>query len=112
MQSRIGDCDSPMPWRAQTWNIRCRTADSFLRGSASRERQCHLSRAERFTSLVYALLFLLAHGLFGEGLAGRPARLVIESGTPVKLQLAQTISSAHAHKSDRLDFVVTKDVAV
>jgi hypothetical protein len=71
-----------------------------------------MSRAERFTSPVYALLFLLAHGLFGQGLAGRPARLVIESGTPVKLQLAQTISSAHAHKSDRLDFVVTKDVAV
>jgi hypothetical protein len=36
----------------------------------------------------------------------------MSSGTPVKLQLAQTISSAHVHKGDRLNFVVVKDVAV
>jgi LssY C-terminus len=36
----------------------------------------------------------------------------MESGTPVKLQLAQTISSGRAHKSDRLEFVVDKDVVI
>jgi hypothetical protein len=34
------------------------------------------------------------------------------SGTPVQLQLAETISSRHAHKGDRLQFVVVKDVEV
>ncbi len=42
----------------------------------------------------------------------RPTQVVMQSGTPVKLQLAQTISSAHAHENDPLDFVVTKDVTV
>jgi LssY C-terminus len=36
----------------------------------------------------------------------------MESGTPVKLQLAQTVSSRRAHKSDRLEFVVDKDVVI
>ncbi len=36
----------------------------------------------------------------------------MERGTPVKLQLAQTVSSAHSHKGDCLDFVVVKDVEV
>ena len=34
------------------------------------------------------------------------------SGTEVQLQLAETISSAHAHKGDRLRFVVARDVQV
>jgi len=38
------------------------------------------------------------------------AELVIASGTPVKLQLAQTVSSAHARNGDRLDFEVVEDV--
>ncbi len=36
----------------------------------------------------------------------------MESGTAVKLHLAETISSRHAHKSDRLAFVVDKDVVL
>ncbi len=36
----------------------------------------------------------------------------MESGTPVRLQLAQTISSSHARENDPLDFVVTEDVTV
>ena len=39
-------------------------------------------------------------------------QLLIETGTPVKLQLAQTISSRHVHKGDRLDFLVQKAVVV
>ncbi len=40
------------------------------------------------------------------------AKLVLKSGTPVKLQVAQTISSLHANKNDRLKFVVLDDVDV
>jgi uncharacterized Zn ribbon protein len=36
----------------------------------------------------------------------------MKSGTPVELQLAETISSAHAHKGDRLEFTVVKDVVI
>lgn len=73
--------------------------------------QRHMSAADHLTLLVYALL-LLPQGLFGQGLPASPARLVMERGTPVSLQLARTISSAHADKGDHLDFVVVKDVEV
>ena len=60
---------------------------------------------------AYALL-LLPLALFGQGLSLSSTKLIIESGTPVKLQLAQTISSGHAHMTDRLEFVVDKDVEI
>lgn len=41
-----------------------------------------------------------------------PTQLEISDGTPIKLQTVRTISSAHAKKGDRLDFVVVKDVRV
>ena len=68
--------------------------------------------ADHLTLTVYALLLLLPQGLCGQGWRARPAKLVVESGTPVRLQLARTISSAHAHKGDRLDFVVVRNVEV
>ncbi len=68
--------------------------------------------AQRQALWVYALLVLRPHGLWGQGLTSAQTNLVIQRGTPVKLQLSQTISSANAHKSDHLDFVVVKDVAV
>jgi hypothetical protein len=71
-----------------------------------------MSVADHLTRTVYALLLLLPQGLFAQGWPTRPAKLLMESGTPVSLQLARTISSAHAHKDDRLDFVVVKDVDV
>jgi len=71
-----------------------------------------MSVADHLTLMVYAFLLLLPQGLFGQGRPAGAAKLVIESGTPVRLQLARTISSAHAHKGDRLDFVVVKDVEV
>ncbi len=61
---------------------------------------------------VYTLLLLLPHALFGQGLPASSANLVLERGTPVELQSAQTISSAHARKGDRLEFVVTRDVGM
>jgi hypothetical protein len=36
----------------------------------------------------------------------------MKSGTPVELRLSETISSAHAHKGDRLEFEVVKDVVI
>ena len=71
-----------------------------------------MSVADHLTLTVYAFLLLLPQGLFGQGRPAGAAKLVIESGTPVTLQLARTISSADAHKGDRLDFVVVKDVDV
>jgi hypothetical protein len=57
-------------------------------------------------------LLLLPQEILGEELPANPSKLVMESGTPVQLQLAETISSAHVHKGDRLKFVVVKDVEV
>ena len=41
-----------------------------------------------------------------------PARLIIPDQTPVKLQLTESVSSAHARTGDRLDFVVARDVNI
>jgi hypothetical protein len=41
-----------------------------------------------------------------------PATLTIPDGTPIHLQLAQNVSSAHARVGDRLDFVVVKDASL
>src|SRR5277367_975465 len=66
----------------------------------------------RLISLIYALLLLLAHALSAQESHSGPAKLVLKSGTPVKLQFTKTISSARANESDSLDFVVTRDVEV
>jgi hypothetical protein len=63
-------------------------------------------------SLVTVIFLLLAPGVFGQGLPAGPAKLIMGSGTPVKLQIAKTISSEHARKNDLLDFVVVEDVVV
>jgi hypothetical protein len=67
-------------------------------------------RAYLFTTFSL-LLFLLPQRLRGEEISVRPARILLETGTPVKLQLAQTMSSAHAHKKDAVGFVVAEDVS-
>jgi LssY C-terminus len=41
-----------------------------------------------------------------------PGTLTIPDGTPIKLRLAESVSSAHARVGDRLDFVVVRDVSV
>ena len=71
-----------------------------------------MSRAAHLATALHSLLLLLPLGLFGQGLPASPADLVMETGTPVKLQLMQTISSARARKGDLLEFVVVKDVEV
>ena len=71
-----------------------------------------MSVTDHLTLAIYALLLLLPQGVFGQARPAGAAKLVIESGTPVRLQLARTISSADEHKGDSLDFVVVKDVEV
>jgi len=63
-------------------------------------------------SLSFAPLLLLPNALSAQQSHSGPVDLVLKSGTPVKLQFTKTISSQHANQSDRLDFVVTKDVDV
>ncbi len=41
-----------------------------------------------------------------------PVILVLEDGTPVKLRLGRTVSSADAHVGDSVDFKVIEDVKV
>jgi hypothetical protein len=41
-----------------------------------------------------------------------PAGLTIPDGTPISLQLTESVSSAHARVGDLVDFVVVKDVSV
>ena len=69
------------------------------------------SHLQKFAYVLFIFL-LLPCGSFAQGLLPSAAILVIADSTPVKLQLTQTISSAHARRGDRLDFVVVEDVTV
>jgi LssY C-terminus len=71
-----------------------------------------MPRANRRSLLAYTLLFLLSSGSWGQELHEDLTHLVIPDGTPVKLQMVRTISSAQAREGDHLDFVVVKDVTV
>ena len=44
--------------------------------------------------------------------SANPATLTIPDGTPIKLRLAESVSSAHARVGDNLNFVVVRDVNV
>jgi LssY C-terminus len=81
-----------------------------LRAACPQERLCWMSWTKRFALPVCTLFLLLPHALSSQGLPAAPAELFLPSGTPVELQSVQTISSARAHKGDRVDFVVAKDV--
>jgi hypothetical protein len=69
-----------------------------------------MSWTKPFALSVCTIFLVLPHALFGQGLPASPAELVLPSGTPVELQSVQTISSARAHKGDRVGFIVAKDV--
>src|SRR5579864_91438 len=71
-----------------------------------------MPRAVHVAPLLCAFLLLLPHRLFGQAAPASATTLVLENSTPVALQLAQTVSSAHAHAGDRLGFVVVRDVVV
>ena len=71
-----------------------------------------MSWTNLFALSVCTIFLVLPHALFGQGLPAGPPELVLPHGTPVELRSAQPISSARAHKGDRVDFVVAKDVQV
>ncbi len=68
--------------------------------------------AKQLTLPVCTVLLLLATGLFGQGLPPSPSTLLMKSGTPVELRLAETVSSANTHKGEHLEFEVVKDVDI
>ena len=70
------------------------------------------ANSRRFPAYALLFLFSIPFNLWGQEARESPTKLVITDGTPVKLQLVKTISSAHVRKGDRLSFVVVKDVAV
>jgi PEGA domain len=45
-------------------------------------------------------------------IASNQAPFVLQDGTPIKLRLSQTVSSADAHVNDRVEFEVLEDVTV
>jgi hypothetical protein len=68
-------------------------------------------RVKRPVLPACTLVLLMAPQVLGaQPSSTSSTQLLIETGTPVKLQLAQTISSRHVHKGDRLEFVVEKAV--
>jgi hypothetical protein len=77
-------------------------------------RQRHMPSKYHGTLPAYALFvfLILPCGCYAQGPIPSSGALVIAGGTPVKLQLAQTISSAHTRNGDRLDFEVVEDLTV
>jgi hypothetical protein len=75
-------------------------------------RQRHKPGRDHRTLPAYVLFFFLVLpcGSFAQALLPSSARITIADGTPVKLQLARTIFSAHVHRGDLLDFEVVEDV--
>jgi len=68
--------------------------------------------AERFVLLTLVLIVFRSPVASAQELPEPSKRIVIKSGTPIKLQFAKTISSLSAHKGDLLEFVVENDVIV
>ena len=63
--------------------------------------------------LAYILVAIfLAPCASAQEMSATPARLLIPDGTPIKLQLAESVSSAHACPGGELDSVLVRDVNV
>ena len=60
---------------------------------------------------ILLVMFLAPFGSAQE-MSAAPSRLTIPDGTPVKLQLAENISSSHAHVGDGVDLIVVKNVSL
>jgi hypothetical protein len=66
----------------------------------------------RGTSAYAALIVFLALSVSAQQAKDTTAPLTIPDGTPIELRLVESVSSNHAHKGDRLNFIVVKDVAL
>jgi hypothetical protein len=71
-------------------------------------------RRSLFSAYLRKILvtILLAPCAAAQETSAIPDRLIIPDQTPVKLQLTESVSSAHAHPGDRLDFIVARDVNI
>ena len=67
-----------------------------------------MNRCSRLARLASIALCLAACPLWAQS----PETLLLANGTPVSLQLDQTVSSAHARVGDPLSFIVVQDVTV
>ncbi len=70
------------------------------------------SRYLRRVPVAILLSTLLMPCVSAQEMSTVPAKLTIPDGTPIRLQLTESVSSAHARAGDLLDFVVVKDVSV
>jgi hypothetical protein len=62
-------------------------------------------------TLAYGLITaLLALSVSAQQVKDTAAQLTIPDGTPIELRLVESVSSNDAHKGDRLNFIVVKDV--
>jgi hypothetical protein len=64
----------------------------------------------RATSAYVLLITLLALSVSAQQVKDATAQLTIPDGTPIELRLVESVSSNHAHRGDRLNFIVVKDV--
>ena len=64
----------------------------------------------RGTSAYVLLIALLTLSVSAQQVKDTTAQLTIPDGTPIELRLVESVSSNHAHKGDRLNFIVVKDV--
>jgi hypothetical protein len=64
----------------------------------------------RGTSAYVLLITLLAFSVSAQQVKDTTAQLTIPDGTPIELRLVESVSSNHAHRGDRLNFIVVKDV--
>ena len=60
---------------------------------------------------IDAIIFPIATGQ-QEAATTTTAGFVLEDGTPVKLRISQTVSSADAHVNDKVEFEVLEDVTI
>ncbi len=69
-----------------------------------------LTHYTRGTSVYVFLIALLTLSVSAQQAKDTTAQLTIPDGTPIELRLVESVSSNHAHKGDRLNFIVIKDV--
>jgi hypothetical protein len=70
--------------------------------------------SEHLRQLAAFILFtiFLMPSVSAQEMVPIPDRLVIPNGTPIKVRLAENVSSAHARMGDLVDFVVARDVSL
>ena len=84
---------------------------SGLRGESQRQHSLFSAYLRKIPMHILVTI-LLGLCVSAQETAAIPVRLVIPDQTPVKLQLAESVSSAHARPGDRVDVIVTRDVNI